>query len=220
MALAQVAPGVHVVDRPLRFAGVQVGARMTVLQIGQDLLLHSPIDVDPADLAHLGTPRWLLSPNNLHHLYAGPWLERGLQGWCAPGLREKRPQVPWAHVVDAACEPIGPDVRFIPLSCFSLTNEVVVLHRPSRTLVVTDLVVNFDETAPLWTKVSMAAAWAYPGCKTSVLERAGMDRAVARRELRELLALDFDRVIPSHGHVVETGGKDALRAAFSWLGAL
>lgn len=215
-----VAPGVHIFDRPLRFVGVEVGARMTALQIGDDLLLHSPIDVDPAELEPLGTPRWLLSPNKLHHLYAGPWLERGLEGWCAPGLPDKCPGVPWAHVVDARCEPLGPDVLFVPLKCFSLTNEVVVLHRPSRTLVVTDLVVNFHDDAPWWTKVSMTAAWAYPGCKTSVLERAGMDRDVARAELTELLELDFDRVVPSHGHVVQTGGKDALRGAFSWLGAL
>ena len=218
MPLRTIAPAVHIHDRPLSFFGMQLGARMTVLTLPDGLLLHSPTDLDPADLAHLGTPRWILAPNKFHHLHAGPWIDRGLQAWCAPGLPTKRPDLSFHHTVTEACTPFGDDVLLIPLSCFSLTNEVVLLHRPSRTLVVTDLVFNITADAPWLTKAILCSAGGYPGCKTTTLERVGMNRAAARSDLTHLLQLDFDRIIPSHGAVIETGGKQALRDAFAWLG--
>lgn len=209
---------IHTFDAPQRFLGLEVGCRMTAIVVGGGVLLHSPIDAAPAAVEALGEPRWLLSPNRMHHLHAGPWLARGLEGWAAPGLPEKRPDLSFSHVVEAPCAPFGEDVQLIPLRCFSLTNEVVVYHRPSRTLVVTDLVFNFTADAPWLTRAGMWCSGAYPGCRASILERVGMDRAVAREEIAGLLALDFDRLIPSHGAIIESGGREALRSAYRWLG--
>jgi len=218
MTLRSIAPGVHVHERLQGFYGLEVGARMTVLTLDDGLLLYSPTDADPDAVSALGTPRWLLAPSKLHHLYAGPWMARGVEGWCAPGLPEKRPELSFAGVVSEASEPFGDQVLLIPLSCFDFTNEVVLLHRPSRTLVVTDLVFNFGPTAPWLTRAAMACSGGYPGCRTTVIERVGMKRPAAREDLTRLLALDFDRLIPCHGEIIETGGREALRSAFSWLG--
>ena len=160
----------------------------------------------------------MLAPNLLHHLRVGPWIERGLESCAAPGLQDKRSDVQFDHVVEARCEPFGDDVLLIPLRCFSMTNEVVLLHRPSRTLVVTDLVFHFTRDAPWFTRATMWCSGAYPGCRVSLLERLGVDRAVAREEIADLLTLDFDRLIPSHGAIIETDGKAALRSAYGWLG--
>ncbi len=86
--LRALASDLFVVDGPQRFLGVELGGRTTVVRIGTDLLLHSPMDLDPALLAPLGTPRWLLAPNKFHHLYVGPWQARGLEAYAAPGLPE------------------------------------------------------------------------------------------------------------------------------------
>ena len=99
-----------------------------------------------------------------------------------------------------------------------MTREVAVLHRPSRTLVVTDLVFNFAPTAPWFTRAAMRCLCGYPGCSTTLLERVGMKRSAARRELGILASWDFDRLIMAHGEIIETGGKKALLRAFSWLG--
>ncbi|WP_458205227.1 hypothetical protein [Haladaptatus sp. NG-SE-30] len=37
------------------------------------------------------------------------------------------------------------------------------------------------------------------------------------RSIRDVLAWDFDRVIPGHGGIVETGGKTAVIDGFEWL---
>ena len=44
MEARPLADGVHVMERPLRFFGVEMGTRMTVLQTERGLLVHSPID--------------------------------------------------------------------------------------------------------------------------------------------------------------------------------
>lgn len=215
--LRQVAPDVHVAEAPQRFLGMELGARMTVLALSGGLLVHSPVDIDPALLAPLGNPRWVLAPNLFHHLYAGPWAEAGLELWAAPGLQEKRPDLPIAGVPARNAHPFGSDIDLLPLTCFPMSNEVVVLHRPSRTLITTDLVFHLPPTAPLATRAAMRCLCGYPGCRSTLLERVAMKRPEARKELGMLLSWDFDRLIMAHGEIIETGGKDALRDAFAWL---
>ncbi|MFT4622513.1 MAG: hypothetical protein ACI8PZ_001169 [Myxococcota bacterium] len=216
--LQTLTDGVHVQVATQRFYGLEVGARMTVLQLEGGVLVVSPLDVPPDSVAHLGPLRWVLAPNLLHHLYVGPWIDAGAEGWAAPGLPAKRPDLTFHGVVEPGVQPFGPEVELIPLRCFPFASEVVLLHRPSRTLVVTDLVFNFDPTAPWLTRAAMRCACGYPGCRTTLLERALMHRDIAREEVQGLLALDFDRLVLAHGEVIETGGRAALAGAFDWLG--
>jgi hypothetical protein len=43
------------------------------------------------------------------------------------------------------------------------------------------------------------------------------DRKATRRSLDRILAWDFERVVMSHGEVLETGGRHALERAFAYL---
>jgi len=217
-APAPLGPDLFVFDAEQRFFGVELGSRMTVLRLDGDLLLYSPVALDPGSLDRLGTPRWLLAPNTFHHLHVRPWLARGLTGYAAPGLAEKRRDLDFAHTVSEPCAPFGDAVQLVPLRSLPLVGEVALLHRPSRTLVVTDLVFHLGADAPWATRAAFWLLGGYPGCRATLLERALMRRAVARDDLRGLLALDFDRLIMAHGHIIETGGKDALANAYSWLG--
>lgn len=216
--LQQLADGLYTVDAPQGFLGLELGARMTVLQSDDGMLVHSPVAGAMDALASVGTPRWALAPNLFHHLHVGPVAEAGVEAWAAPGLASKRPDVGFAGEVSGATSPFGDAFRVLALSCFSMTNEVVVLHRPSRTLVVTDLVFHLTKRSPWSARFAMGLLGAYPGCRCSVLERVMFKRDVARRELGEIASWDFDRLVMAHGDVIETGGKDALLGAFRWLG--
>lgn len=215
--LKPVAPGVHVLDTDQRFLGLELGTRMTVLELDGGLLVHSPVDVAPSVLEHVGDPRWVLAPNLFHHLYIGPWVDAGLQGWGAPGLPDKRSDVRFEGVVSTGTSPFGDDVETYVLRCFSLTNEVVLLHKPSRTLLVSDLVFNISPHAPWMTRAAMRCLGGYPGCAVTLLERVAMRRDLAREDLAKIASWDFDRVVMAHGDVIETGGKQALLRAFRWL---
>lgn len=216
--LHQIAPGVHIAQAPQRFFGLEVGARMTVLELEGGLLIHSPIELEPALVEAVGQPRWVLAPNLFHHLYAGPWIGAGLEGWAAQGLPKKRPDLSFHGVIADGVQPFGDEIEVLGLTCFPLSNEVVVLHRPSRTLIVTDLVFNLPSSSPWTTRTAMRCLCGYPGCQTTLLERVGMRRDAARRELAQIMSWDFDRVIMAHGDIIETGGRAALQHAFRWLG--
>lgn len=216
--MEQVAAGVHVVRAQQGFYGLEVGTKMTVLQLDGGLLVHSPIAVDPATLSELGTVRWIVAPNLFHHLYVPRWTSESVETWCCPGLPDKRKDIAFTGVLDTVGEPFGEEVLVYPLRCFSLTRELVLLHRPSRTLLVTDLFFNLPATTPALTKAVLWAVGGYPGCRVTLFERLGMRRDLAREDIGYLLGLDFDRVIMAHGDVVETGGREVLRQTFAWLG--
>jgi hypothetical protein len=215
--LQEITAGVYVAEAPQRFMGLEVGARMTVLALDGGLFVHSPLPLDPAALEAVGEPRWVLAPNLFHHLYAGAWASAGLEVWAAPGLPDKRPDVEFRGVITGDHNPFGDELRVLALSCFPLSNEVVVLHQPSRTLIVTDLVFNLPASAPWATRAAFRCLCGYPGCRSTLLERFGMQRDAARRELAILAEWEFDRLIMAHGTILETGGREALLGAFRWL---
>ncbi|MEM6274635.1 MAG: DUF4336 domain-containing protein [Myxococcota bacterium] len=218
-ALTPICEGLWTATHPQRFYGVEVGARMSVLELGQGLLVHSPIAGAPDVLRSLGRVRWVVAPNLLHHLYLPAWQsEPGVEIYGAPGLPEKRADLNFTAVIDVESEPFGDDVLAIPLRSFDVTREVVLFHRSSRTLIVTDLIFNFSRSAPIMTRLVLRALGGFPGPKTTLLERRGMKKDIARAELQRLLALDFDRLIMAHGEIIETAGKKALKSAFEWLG--
>lgn len=218
MISREVGPKLHVIDSAQRFMGLEIGTRATLLQLEGGLLVHSPVAVDPASIAHLGTLRWVLAPNLLHHLHVGPWLEAGAEGWAAPGLPAKRKDLQFTGVIGTDPHPFGDEVTLLPTTCFPFASEVVLLHKPSRTLVLTDLLFNIAPTAPWLTRAAMSCLCGYPGVRSTLLERVGMKRELARQELREILTWDFDRIILAHGDIVESDGRAMLEAAYDWLG--
>lgn len=91
--------------------------------------------------------------------------------------------------------------------------------RPSRTLVVADLVHNIGRPMHGWT---MAYTWAmgfYDRVAISRMIRwtAFSDRAAARGSIEALLALQIERLVPGHGDPIEREPKAALAEAYAWL---
>lgn len=217
--LVQLHDDLWVVQRPLSFLGLHVGMRMTVVRFGDALLLHSPIPPDDAlrnELAKLGHVRWVIGPNRFHHLSLGPWMALGAEGWAVPSLHRKRSDLAFTGTVGQGA-PWPEALETHALSCIPFTDEAVFLHRPSRTLVVSDLLFNLTAETPWHTRALMWAGGGYPGVCCTLLERVMMKRAAARTDIDRILQWDFDRVVLAHGAVVEEGGRDALRQAYSWL---
>lgn len=214
-----------VVERRQRFYGLEVGCRMTVMRLeGGRLFLHSPVMLDlqlRRELDGLGAVRYAVAPNRFHHLYAGEVAKLYPEArlWVAAGIERKRPELDIAGVLtdDAPAEWKGE----IDQLCFRgrpFENEVVFLHRPSRTLVLCDLAFNFGPAAPVVTRFLLTLVGGYGGFRTTRLDPLLIrDRPAARRSLEHILAWDFDRVVVAHGNVLESGGRELLRAAYSWL---
>ncbi|MCA9693426.1 MAG: DUF4336 domain-containing protein [Myxococcales bacterium] len=207
--------------------GVRFPLRMVVVRLpGGGLLLHSPIAIDDAlaaALAQLGEVTAIVAPNCLHHLYLAAAKERYADApmFGAPGLADKRGDLKF----DAVLEPPAPAdwggaIELLPIAGAPKVGEVALLHRPSRSLLVTDLVFHLRAPENLRTALLLRIMGAHGRLASSRAWRWMLvrDRAAFRESLRELLRSDFDRLIPSHGEVVDADARAALGSALgSWL---
>src|SRR5690606_33185028 len=126
--------------------------RMTLLRLGDgNLFVHSPTPLTDAlrqEIASLGTPRWIIGPNRIHYWWIPEWKrafpEAGV--WLAPRIREQAgARIDFdAHPLDAdGGYPWDGAVSTLPVAG-SFMIEVEFFHHPSRTLVLTDLIENFE----------------------------------------------------------------------------
>ena len=223
--LQKLAENLWVVERPQRFWGLEVGSRMTVVRLAdRSLFLHSPVALDAPlrrDLDALGTARYAVAPNRFHHLHAGDVARAypEVRLWVAAGVERKRPDLAIAGALtDGAPVEWQREVDQLYFRGRPFENEVVFLHRTSRTLLLCDLAFNFGPTAPVVTRVVMTLLGGYGRFRPTRLDPFLIrDRSAARRSLEQILAWDFDRVVVAHGDVLERGGRDALRTGYRWL---
>jgi hypothetical protein len=197
---------------------------MTVVKLGEgQLLVHSPVAMTPdlkAEVDGLGPVRHIVAPNVYHHLYAGDWKtaypEALLHG--ARGLAKRRKDLVIDRELGGEAPPDWREHLDTALLEGTMLNETVFLHRPSRSLIVADLIENF-ETSPHWPTrayLKLGGIHGKPGLSRP-LRLVFHDRKRARRALDRILSWDFDRIVLAHGHVLESGGNETLREAYSWL---
>lgn len=224
-ALTRLDDDLWVATRPLKLIVGDVGCRMTVIRLPDGgLFLHSPVALDDATRAaldQLGPVRWIVGPNKVHHFFLADYVraypEAQLIG--APGLPEKRRDLAFAHVLhDGGVLPFDAALRRRHVAGAPLMDEVVFLHPPSRTLVLTDLAFNLPPGARNEARLFHWLVGATGRFGPHRIVRFGIrDRTAARRALADVLDWDFDRVVVAHGEVLATGGKEAIRRGFAFL---
>jgi hypothetical protein len=221
--LTQLDADLWVLSQPLSFYGLKVGARMTVVRLAdRQLFLHSPIrltDELRAEIDELGQVRHLVAPNLWHHLFINDWIAAysDAKSFAAPGLPEKRPDVRFTAVLDDTPGDWAPAIEHLLWRGSPQINEVVFLHRPSRTLILTDSAHNLVNSGG-FTRFAFTLLGGYGGFRSTLLDRVAVrDRQAARATVDKICAWDFDRVILAHGEVLATGGRAAFEAAYRWL---
>jgi len=97
-------------------------------------------------------------------------------------------------------------------------NEVVFFHPATRTLILTDLAFNIPKEAA---KRSPLFYWLWDvghfGPHRFVRLRGIRDQQAARGSVEKILSWKFDRIIVSHGEVLETDGHNHFAKAFAFL---
>jgi len=211
--------------RPQRFYGLQMGTRMTLCRLSDGgLWVHSPVipDEDLLDRIHaLGPVRYIVAPSKLHHLYvldfARHFPEAEVHG--SPDLPAKRPDVPWKGVLDDTPAPgWAPDLDQCLVRGNRYLDEVVFLHRETRTMIVADLCEQANAEWPLASRIGGWIAGIYerhgPPLDMKLLFRH--DRKATRRTVEHILSWDFDRMILSHGRLVESDAKRTFERAYAF----
>lgn len=219
----------HVQD--VRFMGITMPARMSVVREGAQLVVISPFRPSDA-LCHaldaLGEVAHIIAPNLFHHLFAGDFKARyPAKLWAPRGLEQKRPDLEIDAFFDdegaigpltyRACPAFGMRTSLLARKSFG---ETVFFHEASRTLIVTDCCFHFDESCSPLLRTLARASGGYKRLAPSPVERFGViDKAAARKTVDEILKWDFVRVVVAHGGVVEDDAKTRFRDGFTWLRA-
>ena len=206
--------------------GVNFPLRMTVVRLsGRDLLLHSPVPIDDGiaqELADLGRVTELLAPNKFHHLHLEAAAKRYPEAriWGAPGLAGKLPGVGFTGVLglDTPGDWL-PSLDQHHVSGVPMINEVVFLHRPSSSLLVTDLVFHINELHGVLSPLVLHLVGGTRGFMHSRAWRWFFvrDRAAAGADVERILAWDFERIVPCHGDLLEVDARLRLAYELAYL---
>ena len=230
MGLRDLAPDLWVAEVPLRYHGVEIGRRMAVVRLaGGGLLVHSPAPLDGglrSRLDELGEVRFVVPAGILHgHVHMAQYAEAypGAELFGVPGLARKHPDLVFARELTGEPEPewsadldqttfdgawMGPQRLY----------EVEFLHRSSGTLITGDMCFNFGAGWPALTRLLVSGPRMRRRLGPDLVLRLGVrDKGAARRSLERILAWDFERVLPGHGDIVESGGKAELEEGYAWL---
>ncbi|MFW5723965.1 MAG: DUF4336 domain-containing protein [Halochromatium sp.] len=211
------------------FYGFTFPTRMTVVRLrGVDLWVHSPEKLSQElkqELAAFGTVRYLISPNKLHHLFLGQWIEAypKARKYSAPGLARKRQDIKFdAELSEYSDGEWSQEIEQTIFRGSPAMEEVVFYHKLSRTLILTDLIENFDPDTLDWWQRGLArlAGILSPNGKMPLDWRltfrvGSMERA--RASFRRISGWNVENVILSHGKCVFGCGGEFVRKSFSWL---
>lgn len=229
MALRQIAETLWIYDgETVNFYGLPYSTRMTLIQLDKDLLwIHSPIRLDSAvqqEIEDLGEVRYLIAPNKLHHLFLPEWQTAYSQAECyaAPGLIAKRKDIAFDKELTGAAEPGWQgQIEQTLFSGSPWMEEVVFFHQDSKTLILTDLIENFDPKVftPWQRFVAKLTGILAPDGKTPVDWRLSFmfGKHHGRQALATMLAWQPDNIIIAHGECIFGGGAEFLRRSFAWL---
>ena len=161
--LTPAAPHVYTADRPFFWNKIDVGCRMTVIELPvegsltPDLWIHSPVFLDgplQSLLEKIGTVRYVVSPNFEHVKFASQWSMAypNAEIWACPCLKEREPNTRWTNEIPSGirCDELWPGIQALHANCevnpFTgkpFFNEVVFYHTSSKTLLTTDLFWNY-----------------------------------------------------------------------------
>ena len=226
LMLREIDTGIWVTEAPQKFLGAEIGTRMTVIRLADgSLFVHSPVHLDDevrATLDRIGPVRHVVAPNRYHHLYAADYSQsyREAKLYAAPGLETKRSDLHFDAILsDEAPEAWRGQIDQLVFWGFPPLNETVFFHRPSRTVLFTDLLFNLTHTDSAWTRVVMTldGGFGRPAVARTFRLLMRMRKQTVMDSVARILKWDFDRMTLTHGEVVECGAKMALQDAYSFL---
>jgi hypothetical protein len=198
---------------------------MTCIRLtGDRLVLHSPVKLDAAlrqSLDALGEIKAIVAPNRLHHLFLAEYIRSYPQArvYTAPSLRKKRPDLRiTGELGDESQNEWRGEIEQHLFRGAPRLNEVVFFHPATRTLVLTDLAFNISKNAAKRSPL-FYGLWdvGHFGPHRFVRLRGIRDRPAAGASVERILRWDFDRIIVSHGDVLESGGYEQFASAFAFL---
>lgn len=227
-----VADDVWVVDGPaIRFYGMPFSTRATILRLADGgLWVHSPTSLDEGlaeQVAALGPVHHLVAPNWIHYAYIADWQARFAQAesWAAPGVAERAKKhgmdIRFDHRLgQAAPDAWAGEIDQMIVRGSEVHREAVFFHRASATLILTDLIENFepDKLGVFFRLMTRLVGVQDPNGRMPRDMRATFrDKNLLREDVERMISWRPERVILAHGRWYDSDGSAELERAFGWL---
>lgn len=234
--LKRVADNVWIVDGPVIRFGIPwpkypFPTRMTVIRLASgDLFIHSPTPLTPSlreEVERAGKVRFIVGPNRIHYWWIPEWKAAflGADVYLAPRIKEQakgRIAFDTLSLDRASGYPWDAEIATLPIVGGFMT-EIEFFHRLSRTLILTDLIENFEPE-----KIGRGFLWLLMWIGGVTPPHGGLPRDLRltftwrhKRELRAavqtMLGWNPGRILIAHGKWHERDGTAELRQAFGWL---
>ena len=231
--LKPVAEGIWLVDGPaIRFYGMPFSTRMTVVRLDNgDIWLHSPTQLTEAlaeAVVALGRVTHLVAPNWIHYAYVAEWQARFPEAvaWAAPGVQDRAAkhgmEIRFDHDLGGNAEgPWRGQIKQMIVEGSKVHREVVFFHRASRTLILTDLIENFErQHLPWWMRVAARLGGIVDpngGMPRDMRMTFSGHKDQLRAAVERMIGWGPDRVILAHGRWYDRDGVAELRRAFRFV---
>ena len=227
MSLAQfVTDQIWLKEYPIHYAGCDFNARMSVVRLPDSkLMLHSPCEIDERtkqEITALGEVAYIVAPGSYHYFHV-PSAQTAFpeaDTYICPGVERKRPDIDFDwFLADQPPRAWADRLDQVLVRGNKYIWEVAFFHKPSQTLLLTDLIENITDQTPntnwllkLWWK-AVFHMWNNP--KPAPEYQLGWkDKAAARQSLQRILDWDFERIVLSHGDLIERNAKATAREAW------
>ena len=218
---------IWILEYPVRFGGMDLFARTTIIKLENgELIIHDPCKINnvvKTEIDSLGVVKYIIAPGNFHHLFVTDFQENypGAETYLCPGLERKRPDIKFEWILGNKPDPrwkgaleqaLIQGTRFIW--------EVAFFHRPSKTLILVDLLENigddYQHQAGLylrfWWKL-IFRMWNNP--KAAPEYQMGWGKKnIVKIGLHKILSWNAKRVILAHGENIESNVNNILRTAW------
>lgn len=232
--LKLVARDLWIVDGPeIKFEAfglkIPFPTRMTVVRLPDGALwLHSPTAPDDsliASMGEIGPVKYLIAPNTLHYWSVPDWKARfpAAEVYAAPGLaRSAKRDLPIQHTLTSAAPRAWADTIDQLLVEGDVLTEVDFFHRPSRTLILTDLIENFEPERlrnRFYRWLVRVSGAADPDGKAPIDMQLSFfrQRKAVRAAVQRMIAWEPERIIIAHGRWYPRDGVAELKRAFRWV---
>jgi hypothetical protein len=229
--LKPVAPDVWIVDGPvIRFGPpwpkMPFSTRMTIVRLAGGLFVHSPTPLTPelrSELTQIGLPRWIVAPNRIHYWWVPEWAAAfpSAAVYLAPRVREQaKGLVNEGRPLERSDGyPWDADIATLPIAGSYMT-EVEFFHHASRTLILTDLIENFEPGkigSGLMRWLTRLGGVQDPDGGMPRDMRLSFAKPILRNAVETMIGWDPARIVLAHGRWYERDGAAELRRAFGWL---
>lgn len=201
-----------VVDGPaVGHRGIPHSTRATVARLSDGgLWVHSPTGLGEglaAELRALGPVAYLVAPNRDHRAFLDDWRAAFPQATVAV----------WPEHGSDIAMPWRAEIGHLVVGAGTRPGEAVFFHRASRTLIVADLIQNFETARlPVWMRplVWLAGTDDDSGGRMAYLRRWRYRRADLAQAVERMIDWAPEALILSHGRWYREGAVAELERAF------